>query len=229
MIPQLEQKLPKEDPENEDEENGLMIREKVTSRDIASVVSKTTGIPVTNLLKGEREKLLHMEEQLSKVVIGQPQAISAISNAVRLSRSGLHSPNRPLASFLFLGSTGVGKTLVAQSLAKFLFNSPNNLTRLDMSEYMEKHSISSLIGAPPGYVGFDTAGGGGELTEAVRRKPYSVVLLDEFEKAHRDVANLLLQVLDEGKLTDRQGRTVDFRNTMLIMTSNLGAGNDLIE
>lgn len=197
-----------------------MIKEEVTSNDIAEVVSRWTGIPVSNMLAGEREKLLSMEDALHKMVIGQDRAIEAISNAVRRSRAGLQDHRRPIGSFIFLGTTGVGKTELAKALALFLFNDQDMLTRIDMSEYQERHSVSRLIGAPPGYVGYDE---GGQLTEAVRRKPYSVVLLDEIEKAHPDVFNILLQVLDDGRLTDNKGRTVDFSNTIIIMTSNIGS------
>ena len=197
-----------------------MVREEVTADDIAEVVSKWTGIPVTRMLQSEREKLLHLEEELHKRVIGQDEAIQAVSDAVRRSRAGLQDPKRPIASFIFLGTTGVGKTELAKALAEFLFNDETMMTRIDMSEYQEKFSVSRLIGAPPGYVGYDE---GGQLTEAVRRKPYSVVLLDEIEKAHPDVFNILLQVLDDGRLTDNKGRTVNFKNTIIIMTSNLGS------
>lgn len=197
-----------------------MIKEEVTSNDIAEVVSRWTGIPVSNMLAGEREKLLTMEDALHKMVIGQDRAIESISNAVRRSRAGLQDHRRPIGSFIFLGTTGVGKTELAKALALFLFNDQDMLTRIDMSEYQERHSVSRLIGAPPGYVGYDE---GGQLTEAVRRKPYSVVLLDEIEKAHPDVFNILLQVLDDGRLTDNKGRTVDFSNTIIIMTSNIGS------
>lgn len=197
-----------------------MIKEEVTSSDIAEVVSRWTGIPVSNMLAGEREKLLSMENALHKMVIGQDRAIESISNAVRRSRAGLQDHRRPIGSFIFLGTTGVGKTELAKALALFLFNDQDMLTRIDMSEYQERHSVSRLIGAPPGYVGYDE---GGQLTEAVRRKPYSVVLLDEIEKAHPDVFNILLQVLDDGRLTDNKGRTVDFSNTIIIMTSNIGS------
>lgn len=197
-----------------------MIKEEVTSSDIAEVVSRWTGIPVSNMLAGEREKLLSMEDTLHKMVIGQDRAIESISNAVRRSRAGLQDHRRPIGSFIFLGTTGVGKTELAKALALFLFNDQDMLTRIDMSEYQERHSVSRLIGAPPGYVGYDE---GGQLTEAVRRKPYSVVLLDEIEKAHPDVFNILLQVLDDGRLTDNKGRTVDFSNTIIIMTSNIGS------
>ena len=197
-----------------------MVREEVTADDIAEVVSRWTGIPVTRMLQSEREKLLHLEEELHKRVIGQDEAITAVSDAVRRSRAGLQDPKRPIASFIFLGTTGVGKTELAKALAEYLFNDETMMTRIDMSEYMEKHSVSRLIGAPPGYVGYDE---GGQLTEAVRRKPYSVVLFDEIEKAHPDVFNILLQVLDDGRLTDNKGRTVNFKNTIIIMTSNLGS------
>ena len=197
-----------------------MVREEVTADDIAEVVSKWTGIPVTRMLQSEREKLLHLEEELHKRVIGQDEAIQAVSDAVRRSRAGLQDPKRPIASFIFLGTTGVGKTELAKALAEFLFNDETMMTRIDMSEYQEKFSVSRLIGAPPGYVGYNE---GGQLTEAVRRKSYSVVLLDEREKAHPDVFNILLQVLDDGRLTDNKGRTVNFKNTIIIMTSNLGS------
>ena len=197
-----------------------MIKEEVDAEDIAEVVSRWTGIPVQRMLASEREKLLHMEEELHKRVVGQDQAIAAISDAVRRSRAGLNDPRKPIGSFIFLGTTGVGKTELAKALAEFLFNDDSMMTRIDMSEYQERHSVSRLVGAPPGYVGYDE---GGQLTEAVRRKPYSVVLLDEIEKAHPDVFNILLQVLDDGRLTDNKGRTVDFRNTIIIMTSNMGS------
>ena len=200
--------------------SGAMIKEEVDSQDIAEVVSRWTGIPVTRMLASEREKLLHMEDELHKRVVGQEQAIAAISDAVRRSRAGLNDPRKPIGSFIFLGTTGVGKTELAKALAEFLFNDDSMMTRIDMSEYQERHSVSRLVGAPPGYVGYDE---GGQLTEAVRRKPYSVVLLDEIEKAHPDVFNILLQVLDDGRLTDNKGRTVDFRNTIIIMTSNMGS------
>ncbi len=197
-----------------------MIREEVTVDDIAEVVSRWTGIPVTRMMQSEREKLLHLEEELHKRVIGQQEAITAVSDAVRRSRAGLQDPKRPIASFIFLGTTGVGKTELAKALAEYLFNDETMMTRIDMSEYQEKFSVSRLIGAPPGYVGYDE---GGQLTEAVRRKPYSVVLFDEIEKAHPDVFNILLQVLDDGRLTDNKGRVVNFKNTIIIMTSNLGS------
>ena len=202
------------------QDGNAMIREEVTADDIAEVVSRWTGIPVTRMMQSEREKLLHLEEELHKRVIGQDEAIRAVSDAVRRSRAGLQDPKRPIASFIFLGTTGVGKTELAKALAEYLFNDETMMTRIDMSEYQEKFSVSRLIGAPPGYVGYDE---GGQLTEAVRRKPYSVVLFDEIEKAHPDVFNILLQVLDDGRLTDNKGRTVNFKNTIIIMTSNLGS------
>ena len=197
-----------------------MVREEVTADDIAEVVSRWTGIPVTKMLQSERDKLLHLETELHRRVIGQDEAITAVSDAVRRSRAGLQDPKRPIASFIFLGTTGVGKTELAKALADYLFNDETMMTRIDMSEYQEKFSVSRLIGAPPGYIGYDE---GGQLTEAVRRKPYSVVLFDEIEKAHPDVFNILLQVLDDGRLTDNKGRTVNFKNTIIIMTSNLGS------
>ena len=197
-----------------------MVREEVTADDIAEVVSRWTGIPVTRMMQSEREKLLHLEEELHKRVIGQDEAINAVADAVRRSRAGLQDPKRPIASFIFVGTTGVGKTELAKALADYLFNDESMMTRIDMSEYQEKHTVSRLIGAPPGYVGYDE---GGQLTEAVRRKPYSVVLFDEIEKAHPDVFNILLQVLDDGRLTDNKGRTANFKNTIIIMTSNLGS------
>jgi len=202
------------------QKNRKMVREEVTDEDIAEVVAKWTGIPVSKLLESEREKLVHMEERIHKRVIGQDEAVSAVSNAVRRSRAGLSASNRPIGSFMFLGPTGVGKTELARALAEFLFDDENAMVRIDMSEYMEKHSVARLIGAPPGYVGYEE---GGQLTEAVRRRPYQVVLFDEIEKAHTEVFNVLLQVLDEGRLTDGQGRTVDFRNTIIIQTSNIGS------
>ncbi len=200
--------------------DAAMIKEEVTAEDIADVVSRWTGIPVSKMLQSERDKLLHLEEELHKRVVGQDEAIAAVSDAVRRSRAGLQDPKRPIGSFIFLGTTGVGKTELAKALAEYLFDDESLMTRIDMSEYQEKHSVSRLIGAPPGYVGYDE---GGQLTEAVRRKPYSVVLFDEIEKAHPDVFNILLQVLDDGRLTDNKGRTVNFRNTIIIMTSNLGS------
>ena len=197
-----------------------MIKEEVTYEDIAEVVAKWTGIPVTKMIQSEREKLLQLEKQIHKRVVGQEEAIIAVSDAVRRSRAGLQNPNKPIGSFLFLGTTGVGKTELAKALAEYLFDDENAMTRIDMSEYQERHSVSRLVGAPPGYVGYDE---GGQLTEAVRRRPYSVVLLDEIEKAHPDTFNILLQVLDEGRLTDNKGRVADFKNTIIIMTSNIGS------
>ena len=197
-----------------------MLRQEVTDEDIAKVVASWTHIPVSRMLEGERQKLVKMEERLAQRVIGQKEAIKAVSDAVRRARSGLQDPNRPIGSFIFLGPTGVGKTETARALAEFLFDDENAMMRIDMSEYMEKHTVARLIGAPPGYVGYEE---GGQLSEAVRRRPYSVVLFDEIEKAHHDVFNVLLQVLDDGRLTDGQGRTVDFKNTIVIMTSNLGS------
>ncbi|KAJ1924860.1 hypothetical protein IWQ60_004938 [Tieghemiomyces parasiticus] len=225
VIPQLEAELPKDTAaassgSSDSEVGESLLHERVTADDISRVVSRMTGIPITNLLRGERERVLHMEDALTKRVVGQTQAVRAVAEAVRLSRSGLQNPARPIASFMFLGPTGVGKTELCKAIAQFLFDTEAAIVRVDMSEYMEKFSVSRLVGAPPGYVGYDE---GGELTEAVRRKPYAVVLLDEFEKAHRDVSNILLQILDEGFITDSQGRKVDFRNTIIIMTSNLGA------
>jgi ATP-dependent Clp protease ATP-binding subunit ClpB len=196
------------------------LKEEVTEEDIAEIVSRWTHIPVSKLMEGEVAKLIEMEQRLHDRVIGQDEAVSAVANAVRRSRSGLSDPNRPIGSFIFLGPTGVGKTELARALAEFLFDDEHALIRLDMSEYQEKHTVARLIGAPPGYVGYDE---GGQLTEAVRRRPYSVILFDEIEKAHPDVFNVFLQILDDGRLTDGQGRTIDFRNTVLIMTSNLGS------
>ncbi len=217
VIPQLEQRLQQSADEHAE---SSLLREEVTDQDIAGVVAKWTGVPVEKMLEGEREKLLAMEEALSKRVIGQTEALQAVSNSVRRARAGLQDPNRPLGSFLFLGPTGVGKTELTKALAAFLFNDDTAMARIDMSEYMEKHAVARLIGAPPGYVGYEE---GGVLTEAVRRKPYQVILFDEVEKAHPDVFNVLLQVLDDGRLTDGQGRTVDFSNTLIILTSNLGS------
>jgi ATP-dependent Clp protease ATP-binding subunit ClpB len=221
VIPGLEKKLAERERGLADQHaRGRMLREEVDEEDIATTVAKWTGIPVTRLLEGEVEKLVRMEDRLGQRVIGQPDAIRAVSNAVRRGRAGLSDPNRPIGSFLFLGPTGVGKTELARALAEFLFDDERAMIRLDMSEYMEKHTVARLIGAPPGYVGYDE---GGQLTEAIRRRPYSVVLFDEIEKAHPDVFNALLQLLDDGRLTDGQGRTVDFRNTVIIMTSNMGS------
>jgi ATP-dependent Clp protease ATP-binding subunit ClpB len=217
-IPELEKQLAQAG-EAETREMQLL-RNKVTDEEIAEVVSKWTGIPVSKMLEGERDKLLRMEEALQQRVVGQSEAVRVVSDAIRRSRAGLSDPNRPNGSFLFLGPTGVGKTELTKSLANFLFDTEEAMVRIDMSEFMEKHSVARLIGAPPGYVGYEE---GGYLTEAVRRKPYSVILLDEVEKAHPDVFNVLLQVLDDGRLTDGQGRTVDFRNTVIVMTSNLGS------
>ena len=202
---------------NHASQENKLVREEVTADDIAEVVSRWTGIPVTRMMQSEREKLLNLEDELHKRVIGQNEAITAVSDAVRRSRAGLQDPKRPIASFIFLGTTGVGKTELAKALAEYLFNDESMMTRIDMSEYQEKHTVSRLIGAPPGYIGYDE---GGQLTEAVRRKPYSVLLFDEIEKAHPDVFNILLQVLDDGRLTDNKGRTANFKNTIIIMTSN---------
>ena len=217
-IPELEKQLAQ--AETSEGKEMSLLRYRVTDEEIAEVLSKATGIPVSKMMEGEKEKLLRMEEELHKRVIGQNEAVDAVANAIRRSRAGLSDPNRPIGSFLFLGPTGVGKTELCKTLAKFLFDSEDAMVRIDMSEFMEKHSVSRLVGAPPGYVGYEE---GGYLTEAVRRRPYSVILLDEVEKAHADVFNILLQVLDDGRLTDGQGRTVDFRNTVVIMTSNLGS------
>ena len=221
-IPELEKQLAA--AEGAEGKEMSLLRYRVTDEEIAEVLSRATGIPVSKMMEGEKEKLLRMEEELHKRVIGQNEAVDAVANAIRRSRAGLSEPNRPIGSFLFLGPTGVGKTELCKTLAKFLFDSEDAMVRIDMSEFMEKHSVSRLVGAPPGYVGYEE---GGYLTEAVRRRPYSVILLDEVEKAHNDVFNILLQVLDDGRLTDGQGRTVDFRNTVVIMTSNLGS--DLIQ
>jgi ATP-dependent Clp protease ATP-binding subunit ClpB len=221
-IPELERKLAEaESAESTDGAAPKYLKDKVDAEDVAEVVAKWTGIPVSRLMEGEIEKLIHMEERLHDRVIGQDEAVEAVANALRRSRAGLSDPNRPIGTFLFIGPTGVGKTELARALAEFMFDSEQAMIRIDMSEYMEKHSVSRLVGAPPGYVGYDE---GGQLTEAVRRRPYSVILLDEIEKAHQDVFNILLQVMDDGRLTDGQGRTVDFKNTVLIMTSNIPGG-----
>ena len=223
-MPELEAQLKQADVQNEkNQQNGgklKLLRTQVGAEEIAEIVSRATGIPVSQMMQGEREKLLQMEDALHKRVIGQDEAIVAVSDAIRRSRAGLGDPNRPYGSFLFLGPTGVGKTELCKALASFMFDTEESLIRIDMCEFMEKHSVARLIGAPPGYVGYEE---GGYLTEAVRRKPYSVILLDEVEKAHQDVFNVLLQVLDDGRLTDGQGRTVDFKNTVIVMTSNLGS------
>ena len=222
-IPELEQRLAIAEEAPEDHEPAVYLSEKVDVDEVAEVVGKWTGIPVTRLMEGEVEKLIHMEERLHLRVIGQEEAVAAVSDALRRSRAGLSDPDRPIGTFLFLGPTGVGKTELARALAEFMFDSQDAMVRIDMSEYMEKHSVSRLVGAPPGYVGYEE---GGQLTETVRRRPYSVVLLDEIEKAHNDVFNVLLQVMDDGRLTDGQGRTVDFKNTVLIMTSNIPGGRE---
>ncbi|GAG57939.1 unnamed protein product, partial [marine sediment metagenome] len=218
---ELQKKLNEENRKLEQlQKSQKMLKEEVDEEDIAETVSKWTGIPVTRLMEAEIDKLISMEERLRKKVVGQDEAISVISNAIRRARAGLQDPNRPIGSFIFLGPTGVGKTELSKALAQFLFDDERAMVRIDMSEYMEKHTVSRLIGAPPGYVGYEE---GGYLTEAVRRKPYSVMLLDEIEKAHSDVFNILLQIMDDGRLTDGHGRTVDFKNTVIIMTSNIGS------
>src|SRR5471030_1465094 len=219
-IPQLEAQLKKEEKAGVKSKKARLLRTEVGAEEIAEVVSRATGIPVSRMMQGEREKLLQMEAKLHERVVGQDEAVRLVSDAIRRSRAGLADPNKPYGSFLFLGPTGVGKTELCKALAGFLFDSEDHLIRVDMSEFMEKHSVSRLIGAPPGYFGYDE---GGMLTEAIRRKPYSVLLLDEVEKAHPDVFNVLLQVLDDGRLTDGQGRTVDFKNAVIVMTSNLGS------
>jgi ATP-dependent Clp protease ATP-binding subunit ClpB len=216
-IPELEKKLAEAE---KSDDSVAMVEETVTPDHVAGIVSRWTGIPVEKMLEGERDKLLRMEDEIAKRVVGQGEAVQAVSKAVRRARAGLQDPNRPIGSFMFLGPTGVGKTELTKALAAFLFDDDSAMVRIDMSEFMEKHSVARLIGAPPGYVGYEE---GGALTEAVRRRPYQVILFDEIEKAHHDVFNVLLQVLDDGRLTDGQGRTVDFRNTLIIMTSNLGS------
>jgi len=219
-IPALEEEIKQKEIELKENYEGALLKEEVTEAEVSQVLSKWTGIPVTNLLEGEREKLLRLEDDMSTRVIGQGEAIEAVTNAILRARAGLKDVNRPIGSFIFLGPTGVGKTELAKTLARNLFDSEENIIRIDMSEYMEKHSVSRLVGAPPGYVGYDE---GGQLTEAVRRKPYSVILFDEIEKAHEDVFNIFLQILDDGRLTDNKGKTVDFKNTIIIMTSNIGS------
>ena len=221
-LPELKKQLEIEEEKNGKEKNteNSLLRNKVTEDEITKIISRWTGIPVAKLMEGEREKLLHLSDILHKRVIGQDEAVEKVSEAIIRSRAGISDPRRPIGSFLFLGPTGVGKTELAKALAESLFDDEHNIVRIDMSEYMEKYSVSRLIGAPPGYVGYEE---GGQLTEAVRRKPYSVVLFDEIEKAHPDVFNILLQVLDDGRITDSQGRTVDFKNTIIILTSNLGS------
>ena len=221
QIPELQRKLSAAEKALQDEPKAKrLLKLEVTEEDIAEVVSSWTGVPVSRMLEGERQKLIHMEDRLHQRVVNQEEAVTSVANAVRRARSGLQDPNRPIGSFIFLGPTGVGKTELARALAEFLFDDEQAMVRIDMSEYMEKHTVARLIGAPPGYVGYEE---GGQLTESVRRRPYSVVLFDEIEKAHNDVFNVLLQVLDDGRLTDGQGRTVDFRNTLIIMTSNIGS------
>src|SRR3982074_1890760 len=222
QIPQLEKQLQESERKLASRQEGgaRFLKEEVAAEDVAEIVARWTGIPVSRMMEAERERLTRLEEVLATRVIGQEEAVRAVANAVRRSRAGLQDPNRPIGSFIFLGPTGVGKTETARALAEFLFDNEQAMVRIDMSEYMEKHAVARLIGAPPGYVGFEE---GGQLTEAVRRRPYSVVLFDEIEKAHPDVFNVLLQILDDGRLTDSQGRTVDFRNTVLIMTSNIGS------
>jgi ATP-dependent Clp protease ATP-binding subunit ClpB len=222
-IPDLEAKLAEADSRAPNEEPAVYLREHVDADDVAEVVAKWTGIPVSRLMETEMAKLLAMEDRLHQRVVGQDEAVVAVSNALRRSRAGLSDPDRPIGTFLFLGPTGVGKTELARALAEYMFDSQDAMIRIDMSEYMEKHSVARLVGAPPGYVGYEE---GGQLTEAVRRRPYAVVLLDEIEKAHSDVFNILLQVMDDGRLTDGQGRTVDFRNSVLIMTSNIPGGRN---
>src|SRR5688572_18205423 len=220
-IPELEKLLESERARLEElQKDGVYLKEEVDEEDVAQVVAKWTGVPVSKMLEGEMQKLVSMEENLRRRVIGQDEAVRAVANAVRRARAGLQDPNRPVGSFIFLGPTGAGKTETARALAEFLFDDERAMVRIDMSEYMEKHAVARLIGAPPGYVGYEE---GGQLTEAVRRRPHAVVLFDEIEKAHPEVFNVLLQILDDGRLTDAQGRTVDFRNVVIIMTSNIGS------
>jgi ATP-dependent Clp protease ATP-binding subunit ClpB len=220
-LPEVERKLKAEEAKLANKQgNGRLLREEVTDDEIAEIVSRWTHIPVTRLVEGEREKLLKLEEQLHRRVVGQDEAVKAVAEAVLRSRAGIKDPNRPVGTFIFLGPTGVGKTELARALAESLFDDENNMVRIDMSEYMEKHTVARLIGAPPGYVGYEE---GGQLTEAVRRKPYSVILFDEIEKAHHEVFSIFLQIMDDGRLTDSQGRTVDFKNSIIIMTSNVGS------
>ena len=219
-LPQLQKELEEAEKENADSDKATLLRDQVTEEEIAKIVARWTGIPVSKLVESEREKLLHLDDILHRRVIGQDEAVTKVCDAILRSRAGIQDPRRPIGSFLFLGPTGVGKTELAKALAAALFDDEHAMVRIDMSEYMEKYSVSRLIGAPPGYVGYDE---GGQLTEAVRRRPYAVVLFDEIEKAHPDVFNVLLQVLDDGRITDSQGRTVDFKNTIIILTSNLGS------
>ena len=220
-IPELERKIKEQEESMEKDNENALLKEEVTENEISEIISKWTGIPVAKLVESEREKLLRLEEELRERVIGQDEATTAVANAVIRARAGLKDERKPIGSFIFLGPTGVGKTELAKTLARNLFDSEDNIVRIDMSEYMEKHAVSRLIGPPPGYVGYEE---GGQLTEAVRRNPYSVILFDEIEKAHDDVFNLFLQILDDGRLTDNKGKTVDFKNTIIIMTSNIGSG-----
>ena len=220
VIPKIEEEIKTKEYEVKENYEGALLKEEVTEEEISEVLSKWTGIPVSNLLEGEREKLLRLDSELQRRVIGQDAAVEAVSNAILRARAGLKDVNKPIGSFIFLGPTGVGKTELAKTLARTMFDSEDAMIRIDMSEYMEKHAVSRLVGAPPGYVGYEQ---GGQLTEAVRRKPYSVILFDEIEKAHEDVFNMFLQILDDGRLTDNKGKTVDFKNTIIIMTSNIGS------
>ena len=220
VIPKIEEEIKTKEAEVKENYEGALLKEEVTEEEISEVLSKWTGIPVSNLLEGEREKLLRLDSELQRRVIGQDAAVEAVSNAILRARAGLKDVNKPIGSFIFLGPTGVGKTELAKTLARTMFDSEDAMIRIDMSEYMEKHAVSRLVGAPPGYVGYEQ---GGQLTEAVRRKPYSVLLFDEIEKAHEDVFNMFLQILDDGRLTDNKGKTVDFKNTIIIMTSNIGS------